>query len=232
MQIAIMQPYFLPYLGYFQLMAAVDKFVVLDDVNFINKGWINRNRLLLNGRAHTFTVPLKGASQNRRICDIDLVDEPFWREKLLKTIRQAYAKAPCFDEMFSLIEHIVNFPARQLNEFLLNSLREMARTLQLSVDIVESSRSYGNADLKAQARIIDICKREGATTYVNAIGGTELYDRQAFAKQGIGLHFLQPYPVDYPQNSATHVPWLSMLDVLMFNPVQIVRDLLHQRELV
>src|SRR5512140_19777 len=102
--IAIMQPYFLPYIGYFQLMAAVDKFVVFDDVNYINRGWINRNRLLLNGGAHTFTVPLRGASQNKLICDIELAEDDGWRDKLLRTISQSYAKTPCYAEVAPLME--------------------------------------------------------------------------------------------------------------------------------
>ena len=231
MKIAVMQPYFLPYIGYFQLLAEVDKFVVLDDANFIKKGWINRNRILINGEPHTFTVPLRGVSQNLRICDIELAEESLWRYKLLKTIRQAYVKAPCFDEVFELMERVINFPSKRLDEFLLNSLHEIANLLLLDVNIVESSRCYGNANLKAQARILDICKREGAIKYINANGGSDLYDKAAFSEQGVELNFLRPRPMEYMQYKETHIPSLSILDVLMFNQVQEVRALLCQKDL-
>lgn len=230
MQIAIMQPYFLPYIGYFQLMATVDKFVVLDDACFKKKGWINRNRILLNGKPHTFTIPLRGASQNLRICDLELAQESLWREKLLKTIQQAYCKAPCFTEVFELIVKIVNFPSRNLDAFLLNSLYEVTNLLKLDVKIIKSSRIYGNANLKAEERILNICKREGATEYVNAIGGANLYDKATFAKEGIHLSFIESRPNEYKQYNAPHVSSLSILDVLMFNNVQRVRQLLCQKE--
>lgn len=230
--IAIMQPYFLPYIGYFQLLAAVDKFVVLDDVNFINRGWVNRNRLLLNGVAHTFTVPLCGASQNKLICDIELVSELNWRDKLIRTIRQAYGQAPCYARVSALIGCLVNYPSVRLDEFLLNSIRQIVNCLSLEVEIVSTSRIYKNAKLKGQERILDICRQERADIYINPIGGESLYDRDSFLEQGIKIHFLRSRPVSYPQGKDEHIPWLSILDVLMFNEPSAVRQLLAEMDLV
>lgn len=230
--IAIMQPYFLPYIGYFQLLAAVDKFVVFDDVNFINRGWVNRNRLLLNGEAHSFTVPLRGASQNRLICEIELVGEQGWRDKLMRTTRQAYGQAPCFAQVFFLLERLINYPSVRLDEFLLNSLREVVCYLSLEVDIVSTSRIYQNAHLKGQERILDICRQERADVYINPIGGESLYDRPSFLEQGIKIHFLRSRPARYPQGKDEYIPWLSILDVLMFNEPPAVRQLLAEMDLV
>jgi hypothetical protein len=230
--IAIMQPYFLPYIGYFQLMAAVDKFVVFDDVNFINRAWVNRNRLLLNGAPHTFTVPLRGASQNKLICEIELVDEQGWREKLLRTLQQAYGKAPYYVQVSTMLENLINYPLIRLDEFLLNSLREVVRYLTLEVEIVGSSRIYKNAHLKGQERILDICRQEQADIYINPIGGTNLYDRADFSKQGLSLYFLRPRPISYPQGQAGHVEWLSIIDVLMFNKPSAIQHLLTERDLI
>ena len=227
-----MQPYFLPYIGYFQLLAAVDKFVVLDDVNYINRGWVNRNRLLLNGGAHTFTVPLRGASQNRLICDIELVAEQAWRDKLMRTIQQAYGQAPCYTQVSALLGRLVNYPSVRLDEFLLNSVREIVRYLSLEVEIVATSRIYKNADLKGPERILNICLREHADIYINSIGGLELYDRASFQEKGMQLYLLRPRPVSYPQGKDEHVPWLSILDVLMFNEPPAVRQLLAEMDLV
>jgi hypothetical protein len=230
--IAVMQPYFLPYIGYFQLMAAVDKFVAFDDVNFINRGWINRNRLLLNGAAHTFTVPLRGASQNKLICELELADERNWRDKLMLTIQQAYRHAPCYARLMPLIERVVNYPSIRLDEFLLNSLREIAAYLALETEIVHTSRIYQNRHLKGQERILDICRQERADAYFNPVGGIDLYDTTDFLEQGIQLNFLRALPINYCQGKGGHVPWLSILDVLMFNEPAIARQLLYQREIV
>lgn len=230
--IAIMQPYFLPYIGYFHLMSAVDKFVVLDDVNYINRGWINRNRLLLNGVAHTFTVPLRGASQNRLICNLELDDARGWREKLLRTIRQAYGTAPCYAQAYPLIESLINYPSIRLDAFLLNSIREVARYLSLEVEIVSTSRIYNNAHLKGQDRILDICEQEQAGIYINPIGGVDLYDRASFSERKLSLYFLRSRPTSYNQGRDEHVAWLSIMDALMFNEPTVVRQFLTEMDLV
>lgn len=230
--VAIMQPYFLPYIGYFQLMAAVDKFVILDDVNYINRGWINRNRLLLNGIAHTFTVPLRGASQNRLICEIELDDSQGWRDRLLRTIQQTYGRAQYYVQTSDLLERIINFPSSRLDEFLLNSIREIASYLSLEVEIVASSRIYRNTYLKGQERILDICQQEQASIYINPIGGVELYDRVNFLQRDIQLFFLRSRQICYNQIKGEHVPWLSILDVLMFNDTSAVRIFLNEVDLI
>src|SRR5688500_18274261 len=107
MRVAVMQPYLFPYIGYIQLMSAVDHLVFLDDVAYINKGWINRNRSLQNGKDHLFTVPLLGASQNRLINSIEIADDGKWRTKFLRTIQMAYSKAPFYAETQPLIEGII-----------------------------------------------------------------------------------------------------------------------------
>ncbi|MFA7240221.1 MAG: WbqC family protein [Sulfuricellaceae bacterium] len=230
--VAIMQPYFLPYMGYFQLMAAADKFVVFDDVNFINRGWINRNRLLLNGTPHTFTMPLRGASQNRLICEIELDDEQGWREKLLRTIRLAYGKAPCYAQASTLLERVIKYPSTRLDAFLLNSLHEIVHYLSLEVEIVSTSRIYKNTHLKGQERILDICRQEQADIYVNSIGGMDLYNRADFSRQALSLYFLRSRPVAYSQGKGEHVAGLSIMDVLMFNEPSAVRCMLAEMDLV
>ena len=231
MTLGIMQPYFLPYIGYFQLLAVVDKFILLDDVNYINRGWINRNRLLLNGAAHTFTIPLIGASQNKHICEIELVTENNWREKLLRTIQLAYTKAPYYSSVFAVLEKIIIYPSRQLDDFLLHSICEIAKYLSLDdTKIVGTSRDYNNQNLKGQERILDICLQEKTDVYINPIGGVDLYDKNTFLEKGIQLHFLQSRPITYQQGKYEHVPWLSILDVLMYNEISVVQQLLFEAD--
>jgi hypothetical protein len=212
-------------------MAAVDKFVILDDVNYINRGWINRNRILLNGEAHTFTVPLRGASQNKLICELELVPESGWQNKLLLTIRQAYARAPCYNQVSGMLERIIKYPSVRLNEFLLNSLKEVVRYLSLNVEIVATSGVYINDNLKGQERILDICRQEQTDLYINPIGGVDLYDRAQFREQGMQLNFLRSRPIVYPQGKNDFVSWLSILDVLMFNEPLAANQLIMEFDL-
>lgn len=230
--VAIMQPYFLPYLGYFQLIAAVDKFIVLDDVNFIQRGWINRNRMLMNGAPHLFTLPLRGASQNRLICDLELVADAVWREKLLRSLRQAYGRAPYYAQVSGMLDDMLHLPSLRLDLFLLNSLQLVMRYLALDTAVVPTSRLYGNAGLSGEQRIIDICQREGASDYINPIGGVSLYQRAHFEQHGIALHFLRSRAVSYPQGKNQHISGLSIVDVLMYNAPSTVQQLLKEKDLL
>ncbi|MEZ4900814.1 MAG: WbqC family protein [Spirosomataceae bacterium] len=232
MRLAIMQPYFMPYIGYLQLINAVDKFVLYDDVNYINKGWINRNRLLVNGQEYLFTIPLKEASQNKLICEIHLSTDPKWQGKLLKTIEQAYKKAPFYSTVSPVIEKIINFESDLLGEWISASFVELATYLDIHTEIVPSSRIYQNTHLKAQDRILDICKQEAANHYINPIGGTELYDKVIFEQSGILLNFIRSKGIVYPQFKNEFVPWLSIVDLMMFNDISTIQFFLNEYELV
>lgn len=233
MTLAIMQPYFLPYIGYLQLMKAVDTFVLYDDVAYINRGWINRNRLLINGQEYLFTIPLKDASQNKPIREIQLADDPKWRSKLLKTIEQGYRKAPFFDTVMPLTERIINHQTDSIAELIRVSLDELTTFLGLTTRIVPSSALYQNSHLKGQERILAICLQEKASRYINPIGGMELYDKPTFTAAGITLNFLQSKRVEYPQRGhQPFVPWLSIVDVLMNNDMPATLHLLSDFELI
>lgn len=226
-----MQPYLFPYIGYFQLMRAVDKFVILDDVTYITGGWINRNRILVNGETLLFTVPITAASRNKLIQDLEIADQRNWRDKLLKTIALAYKKAPCFETVYPLLERIIRYPSRTLVDYIGHSLLQLHGYLGLKTELVKTSRDYRNQDLKGQARILDICRRENAREYINAPGGAALYSTSGFAEAGISLKFLQPRTIRYRQFGDEFVAWLSIIDVLMFNPLEQVRGYLNEYDL-
>jgi hypothetical protein len=238
MTLAIMQPYVLPYIGYIQLMNAVDTFVFYDDVAFINRGWVNRNRLLVNGKEYLFTIPLKDASQNKAIRDIELANDPKWRGKLLKTIEQSYRKAPQYATVMPMTERIINFQNESRSDvsvadYIFHSFTELTAYLGITTRLVASSAVYENAQLKAQERIVDICRQEGAKRYINPIGGTELYSQSAFDPIGCELRFIQPHRVTYPQTGGGEfVPWLSVLDLLMNLNAEEIRPLLTQFDLI
>lgn len=232
MKLAVMQPYFFPYIGYFQLINAVDKFVIYDDVSYIKKGWINRNYILMNCQPLRFTIPLSNASQNRDIIDTRLTLNSVWREKLLRKIRHAYSKAPHFDEIIILAEAVIQKEHESIRDLALASLDAVINYLGICTEIQPTSREYNNSKLKGEARVLDICRIEAASAYYNLSGGYELYNQSAFNTLGISLHFIKPLHINYRQFDCKYVPDLSILDVLMFNDRETVVSYLTDYEFV
>lgn len=229
MKTGIMQPYFLPYIGYFQLIKAVDRYVIYDDVNYIKGGWINRNNILINGERKLFTLTLKEPSPNKLINQIEIGDN---FKKFLKTIQLNYCKAPFYNDVMHLLEKIILYDDKQLANFIANSIKEICQYLKIDTEILISSQINKDYSLKNQAKVINICKSLEAVTYVNAIGGQKLYDAEEFEKHGICLKFLKTGDINYQQFSKDYVPYLSILDVLMFNSVDDVNDMLNNFELI
>jgi WbqC-like protein family len=232
MKIAIMQPYIFPYIGYFQLINTVDRFIFYDDVNFINKGWINRNNILINNKASLFTIPLKDASQNKLINEIEILQDGKWQIKLLKTIEQSYKKSPQFQVVFPLLQEIISKDNKNTSSFIFDSTKKICDYLEIKTELIKSSCIYNNTHLKAQERILDICKLNQASQYINPQGGIELYDDDFFDKNQIKLNFLKTSTVIYPQFSNVFVPYLSIIDVLMFNTKTQIKDHLVSFELI
>jgi hypothetical protein len=231
MRVGIMQPYIFPYIGYYQLVNAVDTFVFLDDVYFINRGWINRNNLLVNGRAALFTIPLQNASQNRLINSIATAVSS-WKEKTLKTIEMAYKKAPYYQQVLPLIQESFADEGALISDMAKKSIQLVAAYLQMETRFIASSSQYDNADLKGADRIINISQKEGASDYINPIGGLDLYNKEQFEARNIRLHFIKTNPIVYSQGKHEFVPYLSMIDVLMFNSVEQISNLLNEYELL
>lgn len=229
MKLAIMQPYLFPYLGYFQLIRAVDTFVVYDDVNYIKGGWINRNFILAQGDKQLITLPLKGASPNLLINQITVNDR---RDKLIETIRHSYGRAPQFAVVFPLVEDILKQQEKSLAHFLDYQLRQLCDYLDLHPKWHISSALKKNNELRGQEKVLAICEELGATHYINVPGGKSLYDREAFASRRIQLSFIQPKVVSYCQFGNEFVPNLSIIDVLMFNGKKQCAELLEEYDLV
>jgi len=223
MNLAIMQPYFLPYIGYFQLIAAVDIFIVYDNIKYTKKGWINRNRILQNGKDVMFSLPLKSASDHLDVRERELAAD-FNRDKLLNQLRGAYGRAPHFTETFSLIERIVRYEDGNLFKFIHHAIVRICEHLGIGTEIRISSDVPIDHALKSQDKVLALCQAVGADTYVNAIGGRELYSKEAFHEKGIDLKFIQSRPFEYAQFGDQFLPWLSIIDVMMFNPLATVRE--------
>jgi hypothetical protein len=222
MRLGIMQPYFLPYIGYFQLIAAVDKFVVYDNIKYTKKGWINRNRFLQNGKDAMFSLSLKKDSDFLDVCERELATD-FDRERLLNQLSGAYRRAPHFEQTFSLIEQVVRYPESNLFLFLHNSIVQVCAHLDINTKIIVSSELVIDHHLLAQDKVLALCEALDATAYVNAIGGVELYSNKTFQEKGIELQFIQSKPFNYVQFDDVFVPWLSIIDVMMFNSLDVIR---------
>lgn len=222
MRLGIMQPYFLPYIGYFQLIAAVDQFVVYDNIKYTKKGWINRNRFLQNGKDAMFSLPLKKGSDYLDVCERELATD-FDRKRLLNQLRAAYRRAPHFEQTFPLIELVVRYAEPNLFLFLQNSIAQVCAHLGITTKIIVSSEVGIDHHLKAQDKVLALCEALDATAYVNTIGGMDLYSKKTFQEKGVKLQFILSKPFEYVQFNDAFVPWLSIIDVLMFNPLDAIK---------
>lgn len=232
MKVGIMQPYFVPYIGYWQLMDAVDKYVIYDDVNFIKQGWINRNRILGDGQPRYFNIPMLGASSNKLINEIGVNNDGRLIEKNLRIIENTYKKAPYFAEVYPLIQNILNCNKANLAEYNEMSFSVICGYLGIKTELVVSSSLKKDCELKGQNKVLEICKLLDATEYYNAIGGECLYSYSAFRQKGIELKFLKTDEITYSQLGNEFQKDLSIIDVMMFNAVEEVRRMLGRYTLL
>jgi hypothetical protein len=227
-----MQPYFFPHIGYFQLLECSNIFVILDDVQHIQRGWVNRNRILINQEPHWLTYSVQKASRDFFINQRYYVEDPSERAKIMCNIASAYRKAPHFIEIYPFLLEIMNFNSSNVSEFNTNLIRCLAGFLEIECQILLSSELDKDNSLKGEDRIIDINRCLGSSHYVNPIGGIPLYDKQHFTECGLELSFLQPENIHYPQLKKPFVPFLSIIDVLMFNGISGTSKLLTKYHLI
>lgn len=232
MKVAIMQPYFFPYIGYFQMIKAVDTFVFYDDVNYINRGWINRNRILINKEANYITVPLIKSSQNKLINEVTISKSKEYYN-IIKTIENTYRKAPFFEVIFPLIDKTLNTNHSTISELSIDSIRIICEYLQMNTKFLISSKSFPETKgLEKTQRLISICQKLNANEYINAVGGQEIYKKEDFKQFEIDLHFISPKLNNYKQFGKEFVPWLSIIDIMMFNSPKEIKIMLEQFELI
>jgi hypothetical protein len=226
MKLSIMQPYFLPYIGYFQLIASTDVFIVYDNIKYTKKGWINRNRMLRDGEPATFSLPLKKASDSLDVRERELSAD-FDPGKLLNQFYTAYRKAPHFNNTWPVIEEILRHQDQNLFGFLHHSIVRICSHLGITTEIRTSSKIEIDHGLKNQDKVLALCGAAGASLYVNPIGGMELYSKDDFRAKGVDLRFLRSKELVYPQFRESFVPWLSVLDVMMFHDPNSLRNVIE-----
>jgi hypothetical protein len=228
-----MQPYFMPYIGYFQLINSVDKFVIYDNIQYTKKGWINRNRILANGKDQLITLPIKKDSDYLNVVERELSES--WdkdKSKMLNVIKASYNKAPYFQETFELISKCLNNPEANLFRFIYDSIVLINDHLEIKTPIVISSTIDADHALKSQDKVLSLCKEQNADVYINSIGGVELYDKETFKQNNIKLNFIKSNPIQYKQFNNEFVSWLSIIDVMMFNSKEQIKEYLNNYTLI
>jgi len=233
MKLAIMQPYFMPYIGYFQLINSVDQFIMYDNIQYTKKGWINRNRILTNGKDQLITLPIKKDSDYLDVVERELSES--WgkdKNKILNVIKASYGKAPYFQETFELISKCLNNPEVNLFRFIYDSIILINDYLGIKTPIVISSTIDTDHALKSQDKVLSLCKEQNADIYINSIGGTELYNKEIFKQNQIKLNFIKSNPIQYKQFNNEFVPWLSIIDIMMFNPKEQIKEYLNNYALI
>jgi WbqC-like protein family len=231
MIVSIMHPYFFPYIGYFQLIFQSDIFVLSDDAQYINLGWVNRNRILRNGEPCWFTFPVRKGSSHLKINQRSYLLDRATIGRLLRRLEAAYRKAPHFEAIFPVVEELLSFGDANVAAFNINLIERIAARLGIATRFVLSSTMANDNSLAGQERVIDMCRRLGATHYVNPVGGLRLYTAERFAAAGMTLSFLKAGLSAYPQFEHSPVPGLSIIDVLMFNSDEAVARLLRDYRL-
>lgn len=233
MKLGIMQPYFMAYIGYYQLINSVDKFIIYDNIQYTKKGWINRNRILSNNTDYLITLPLKKDSDYLNIIDRELSES--WvndKNKTLNIIKSSYKKSPYFDDVYPLISDCINNSETNLFKYIYDSVLVIKKYLDINTEIIISSELNIDHNLKSQDKVISLCLNQNADVYINSIGGVELYDKETFKEKGIELNFIKTNPIKYNQFKNEFVPWLSIIDVLMFNSKDTIKNYLNEYTLV
>jgi hypothetical protein len=223
------QPYLFPYIGYWQLINLSEVYVISDSMQYIKKGYINRNNILIDGKKYLFTLEVLGVHSNTPINKVIVGGNA---KKVAKSIFHAYKKAPYFNKIYPLIEEIVLNKEKNLAKYLGYSIETISNYLGIETNFIYLSRLQGETDLKAEERTIDICKRVGATHYINAIGGVKLYSKERFLKEGIELSFLQTKEIKYKQFNNKFIPNLSIIDIMMFNSKKEIKEILTKFDLI
>lgn len=221
-----MQPYFLPYIGYFQLINLCDTFVLYDEIEYSKKGWISRNRIQSNGKVSVFSLHIEKSSDFLQISQKRLASS-FDRKKLLRQFDGAYRKSKYWMHARVALEEIILYEDDNLHNYIENSVRRMCKYIGIETTITRSSEIEASNSLRGEDRVLSICKAMKGLQYINPIGGINLYDKSRFKTHGIDLKFLRSRLSPYDQGKPDFVPALSIVDLLANLDLLQLRQLLH-----
>lgn len=235
MTTAIMQPYFYPYIGYFQLIQAADRFILFDDVQYIRHGWINRNRILKPGEGVQYIImSLATHTRNTLIKEIQPAEADTNKDRILRQMEHYKKTAPYYKTVRAFMEDCFATTQNSIAE--MNGCYLKAVCDYIGIDFKIELSSQMNFDYSqvqdAGEWALQMCKQLQVTEYINPAGGRELFDNAKFEKSDIRLRFLQPSLRTYNQRREHFEPGLSIIDVMMFNEPAAIRQLINDYQLV
>ena len=235
MRLGLNQPYFFPYIGHYALIKQVDLYIIDDIVQFTDKSWMTRNRILKpQGGWQYIIMPVKKHSSKSAILEITVDDEKKWKQKILKQL-DYYRRAPFFSQTYELVEKLLNTQSNRLSEINENITRGVCAYLGIDTPIEVLSRMKISYDPPQEADEwgLNLCRAvPGVTEYWNAPGGASFYDRKKYRDAGIEIKFQKMIFEEYPQKGDPFEPGLSILDVMMFNDTARIRQMMDHYELI
>jgi hypothetical protein len=235
MTVAIMQPYFFPYIGYYQLIQAADRFILFNDVQYIRHGWINRNRILKPADGVQYIImPLASHARNTLIKDISPADVETSKDKILRQIEHYKKAAPYYSVVRALIGDCFAATPGSITEMNAGYLKATCDYIGIDYTIeISSQMNFDYSGVQdAGEWALRMCEQLQATGYINTAGGMELFNKARFEQSRIRLQFLQPALKEYDQRRKQFEPGLSIIDVMMFNEPAAIKNLLNDYQLV
>lgn len=230
MKVGIMQPYFFPYIGYFSLINSVDKFILLEDVQFIKRGWIERNRILSqNSEWNYIKVPLKKHSQNILICDIKIKNDDNWKEKILSQLVHYKKNAKYYFKTIELVKECLSIQTDSITELNKHILVKICNYLDIKTDIIifDSKNTPIIKPNSPDEWALNICLSLGNIhTYMNPEGGKIFFDIQKYKSKNIDIKFIKQNLKSYDQSKVEFIEGLSIIDLLMFNSKEEIKNML------
>lgn len=234
MRLGIMQPYFFPYIGYISLIKNVDKFILLDDVQFIRHGWIERNRILKpTGGWQYISVPLEKHGQKIAIKDIKINNFQQWKSKIISQLTY-YKKAPYYRKVMSLVEGLFDKEYSNITELDKAAIEQVLIYLEINtpIEIFRNMKVEIEDAMSADEWALNICRRiDGVNEYWNPKGGKSFFDTEKYKRNGIKLRFQEVEIKEYPQLGSEFEPGLSILDVMMFNDPKEINKMLDRYQI-
>jgi len=236
MKIGIMQPYFFPYLGYFSLIKYTDQFILLDVVQFIRHGWIERNRILKSGQEgwNYIRISLIRHEREATIKDILIREDENWRELIFRQLEHYKKKAPFYEKTIDFLQgcfKVTFVSIAELDAFL---LEQVCQYLGISKKITLFSKMNLNIEEVKEPDdwALNICIALHATEYINPAGGMEIFDKNKYSKKNVTIKFLKNKLIPYNQFRIKFESGLSIIDALMFNSPESVNQMLDEIQLL
>ena len=235
MTIGIMQPYFFPYIGYYALIKHSNHFVFFDTPQFIRHGWIDRNRILKPTDSWQYIkVPIVKHPRNTCINEISIQNEILWKNRIIRQVEHYKKKAIYYKNTIDLIKEVFNFEGNSIVDLNIKTVTTVMQYLNISFSFSVFSKL--NLDISETNSpdewALNISTKLNVTTYLNPVGGLSFFDKSKYQKAGINLKFLKTVLLPYDQKRTNFEPSLSIIDVLMFNSPESIRNMLEAVEFI